>query len=85
MSMSSKIKKKDEKRKARNARKALYKSQSESKKEKKFQNALSGFNAYKHRHTIHNCGNPGCSRCFPLFSIENRKVVKKSTANKSVK
>lgn len=66
MAKSAKLKKSEEKRKARAIKRAQYAADAASGKQKKFQNALSTFSASKHRHCFSgSCGNVGCQKiCF---------------------
>ena len=56
-------------RAAKNAKKALYASlKGTSKKGKKVRaRTRTGASPGKHRHLVENCGNIGCSKCFPEF------------------
>lgn len=58
------------KRSAKAARRALYQSMAGTSKKAKKQNKKPEFNQFsatKHKHLVSNCGNTGCSRCFPQF------------------
>ncbi len=54
------------KRAVKSARRALYASLAgTSKKNKKLGNRRAGPTVYKHAHIMADCGNVGCTRCYP--------------------
>ena len=63
MSLNSKQQRAKERKKARDAKKALYVMQSRERKSRKDSDAIASFNPWKHAHRVHNCGNVGCRHC----------------------
>lgn len=61
-----------EKRKRRDTNREMYKALAGTskniKKQRNFRLKNAGFNANKHAHTIPNCGNTGCNKCFPRYN-----------------
>jgi hypothetical protein len=56
---------KEKKRAAKQAKRALYLSYAGTGKRKKKQNKKSGYTAQRGNHVMLDCGNVGCARCYP--------------------
>ena len=86
MGHAGKARRHDSKMRARRAAKAAKKAayaamRGTSKKSKKISSRSKGASSHKHQHLIDNCGNIGCSRCFPQFvrTVSNGAVREKTT------
>ena len=81
MGRLGRAKRHDSKMRARRAAKAAKKAayaalRGTSRKSKKISATSRGVSPYKHMHLVENCGNIGCSKCFPQFVrvISNGRV-----------